>query len=167
MSILVELKKDHKKIKALCKRIKADAKLAPKRRLKTFLELADLVARHSFAEEETLYTRLKPEGDKAKALALEGYEEHHVADFLIGELKHLAVDDDHWTAKFDVLKEPLEHHIEEEEACTFAQARATFDAPELKEAGREFLELRKLDDGRAHKEGWSGTYQPAAAHGLA
>lgn len=158
MNIFVELKKDHKKIKALLKRIKADDE-APKRQLKTFLELADLVDRHSFAEEESFYERLKPEGEKARGLAFEGYEEHHVADILIHELKHLTAGGDKWNAKFEVLKEALEHHIEEEEADFFAIARKKLNRAAQAEVAREFLELRKSSQGRAKKETWSGAHQ--------
>ena len=47
----------------------------------------------------------------------------------MGELEALAVDDETWGAKAKVMKENIEHHIEEEEGEMFRQARAVFDAP--------------------------------------
>ena len=53
---------------------------------------------------------------KAKDIVLEGYQEHHVVDLLMGELEELDVTDETWGAKAIVMKENIEHHIEEEEA---------------------------------------------------
>jgi hypothetical protein len=49
---------------------------------------------------------------EARDLVSEGYQEHHVADVIIDELNAVATDDDAWGAKFKVLKENLEHHIQ-------------------------------------------------------
>jgi hemerythrin-like domain-containing protein len=147
MNILNELKKDHKQVKALCKRIKKEEDGPAKRRLKSFLQLADLLDRHTMAEEEALYERIKPEGSKGKDLALEGYEEHHVADVLIGELKNLAVED--------------EHHIDEEEEEMFEVARK-LGTKELNKAGKEFLELRNVADAIAPKGTFSGAQKRQA-----
>ena len=46
---------------------------------------------------------------------LEGFEEHHVADVIVKELENVSPGDEQWAAKFKVLKENIEHHIEEEE----------------------------------------------------
>ncbi len=156
MSIFTELKKDHKQVKALCKAIEKEEE-SPKKRLKHFLELANLLSHHTYAEEEAFYERLKPEGGKARALALEGYEEHHVADFLLSELKNLSVEDEHWTAKFTVLKESLEHHIEEEEEDMFATARKKFSKAELEQAGKAFLKLKKAGDSIPDKHTFAGS----------
>src|SRR5437868_6648866 len=77
---------------------------------------------HEMIEERVLYPALKahPQG---KDLALEGYQEHHVADLLIKELHDLPKDDERWGAKFKVLKENLDHHIGEEEGPMFRTAR--------------------------------------------
>ena len=53
---------------------------------------------------------------------LEGYEEHHVVDLLMGELERLRRDET-WGAKAKVMKENIEHHIEEEEGEMFKAAR--------------------------------------------
>ena len=52
---------------------------------------------------------------------LEGYEEHHVVDLLMGELEDLDVSDESWGAKAIVMKENVEHHMEEEEGEMFAK----------------------------------------------
>ena len=60
------------------------------------------------------YPALK-EHPKTKDIALEAYEEHHVVDMVMGEIETTAPSDETWMAKFMVMKENLEHHIEEEE----------------------------------------------------
>ena len=66
---------------------------------------------------------------------MEGYEEHHVVDEVMGEMLHLPVSDETWTAKFTVMKENLEHHIEEEERDMFEKARRALGDDELADLG--------------------------------
>ena len=77
---------------------------------------------------------------KAKDIVLEGYEEHHVVDLLMGELESLDVSDETWGAKAIVMKENIEHHIEEEEGEMFKQARQVFDRQELEDLGARMAE---------------------------
>jgi hypothetical protein len=67
---------------------------------------------------------------------LEGYEEHHVADVLLDELLDVPPDTDLWKAKVKVLKENVEHHMDEEEDELFKGARAVLDREELNPARR-------------------------------
>jgi hypothetical protein len=98
---------------------------------------------HERIEEEIFYPALK-EHPKAKDIVLEGYEEHHVVDEVMGELEATPVSDETWGAKFKVMKENIEHHIEEEEGEMFKQARQVFDDAELEELGTRMEELKKL-----------------------
>ena len=84
---------------------------------------------------------------KARDVVLEAFEEHHVVDLLMGELEALDVSDETWGAKATVMKENIEHHIEEEEGEMFPQARRVFDAAELDDLGRR-MEARKQSAGR-------------------
>ena len=63
-------------------------------------------------------------------------------DLLMVSSRTLAVDDETWGAKAQVMKENIEHHIEEEEGEMFPQARQVFDRDELAELG-ERMEKRK------------------------
>ena len=65
-------------------------------------------------------------------------------DTVMGEMLDLPFDDETWGAKFKVMKENIEHHIEEEEGEMFTQARQVFDNDELEELGSR-LELRKKE----------------------
>ena len=96
---------------------------------------------HEAIEEEIFYPALK-EHPKTKEIALEGYEEHHVVDTVMAEIEGVAYDDEKWGAKFTVMKENLEHHIEEEEGEMFKQAKQVFDQDELTQLG-ESMKARK------------------------
>ena len=64
----------------------------------------------------------------------------------MGELEATDVTDETWGAKFKVMKENIEHHIEEEEGDMFKQARQVFDDDELDELGRRMQELKQLGE---------------------
>lgn len=112
-----------------------------KTREKHFTKLKTEMQIHETIEEEIFYPALK-EHPKAKELVLEGYEEHHVVDNIMGEISQTPYDDETWGAKFSVMKENIEHHIEEEEGEMFKTARQVFSKQELEELGNR-MEQRK------------------------
>jgi hemerythrin-like domain-containing protein len=57
------------------------------------------------------------------------------------------VSDERWGAKATVMKENIEHHIEEEEGDMFKKARQVFDRGELEDLGERMAE-RKMSAGR-------------------
>jgi hemerythrin superfamily protein len=137
------LKADHEDVKALLKTLDETTERAEKTRTEGFATLKEMLQVHESIEEEILYPALK-EFSKTKDIALEAYEEHHVVDVILGELEATAVDDEQWSAKFTVMKENVEHHIEEEEGEMFRQARQVMDEDELRELG-ERMAARKSE----------------------
>ena len=112
------------------------------RRRRTILGmLAVEIAAHERKEEKVLYPALKRHRE-ARDIVLEGYQEHHVADVLLGELKNLDPTDERWGAKFTVLKESLDHHIEEEEGHMFKTARSVLGRDRLEALGRRMQAIR-------------------------
>jgi hypothetical protein len=128
------LKDDHDKVKKLLEEGDSTTERAVKTRAELFAKIKSELQVHEAIEEEVLYPALK-EHAATKEIALEAYEEHHVVDVIVGELEATPVDDEAWAAKFTVMKENLEHHIEEEEDEMFKQARKVMDASELDELG--------------------------------
>ena len=96
---------------------------------------ADLMA-HEEMEEQVFYPALRAKAT-ANEIVLEGYEEHHVIDMILDELLDLPEESEQWKAKLKVLKENIEHHIEEEEGEMFKIARQVFDAEMLEELGQK------------------------------
>jgi hemerythrin superfamily protein len=77
---------------------------------------------HSEAEEKFVYPRLQGLSE-TKDLAYEAIEEHKVVKTLLTELVSEPKGTAEWTAKLAVLKENVEHHIEEEEGPLFSKAK--------------------------------------------
>jgi hemerythrin-like domain-containing protein len=107
------LKDDHKKVKQLFKQFeKADDGKKMEIAKEVFRELEV----HSKVEEEIFYPAYKQKADEeGKETTNEAVEEHHVVDVLIKEMKAMKKVDETFEAKFTVLTENVEHHIEEEE----------------------------------------------------
>lgn len=129
------LEKDHRRFEKLMEEGEETTERARKRRTDLLSTLAAEIAAHERKEEKVLYPALKRHKE-AKDIVLEGYQEHHVADVLVGELKNMDPGDERWGAKFKVLKESLEHHIEEEEGHMFRTARSVLGRDRLEELGR-------------------------------
>jgi iron-sulfur cluster repair protein YtfE (RIC family) len=96
---------------------------------------------HELIEEKVLYLALQSH-PQARDVVLEGYQEHHVAGLIVDELLAVATDNEEWGAKFKVLKENIEHHIQEEERELFPAARRIFSREELRELAARMLALR-------------------------
>ena len=96
---------------------------------------------HEAIEEQLLYPALKPHAE-ARHIVLEGFEEHHVADVVLNELKSVATDSEKSAAKFMVLKESITHHIKEEERMMFPAARGVLAREELLALGARMRALK-------------------------
>ena len=143
MDAIKLLKEDHARIKPLLAEIKETTERAEKTRSELFSKIKQELTIHEIIEEEIFYPALK-DHPKAKDIVLEGYEEHHVVDTVMAELEDLPVDDESWGAKAKVMKENVEHHMEEEEGEMFQKARQVFDRDELEALGTR-MERRKTE----------------------
>jgi hemerythrin-like domain-containing protein len=143
MNAISLLKDDHDRVKKMLADGEETTERAEVGRTELFAKLKEEMLIHERIEEEIFYPALKAH-PKAKDIVLEGYEEHHVVDEIMGELEQTDVTDEAWGAKFKVMKENIEHHIEEEEGEMFEKARSVFSADELETLGERMLELKKL-----------------------
>ena len=141
MDALKLLKEDHDRFKKLLEEGEETTERARVGRRELFQRLKRELEIHERMEEEVLYPALK-EHPKAKDIVLEGYEEHHVADMIVAELAETDYSDERWGAKWKVLKESLEHHIEEEEDDMFKKARNIFAKEELEVMGEAMEAIR-------------------------
>lgn len=142
MDAISLLKADHDKVKRLLEELETTTERGVKTRSELYVTIKGELTIHEEIEEEIFYPALK-QHPKAKELVLEGYEEHHVVDALMAELEDLDVADETWGAKAQVMKENVEHHIEEEETEMFKQARQVFDRQELQDLG-DRMAARKI-----------------------
>src|SRR3546814_7828725 len=97
MTILKLLKKDHDKVKDLLSQIQEAQDT--KRRSALFKEFKTEMTAHNRAEEKVFYGRME-QHDETKQIALEGEEEHAVANRLIDSLARTsAKGSDRWSAR--------------------------------------------------------------------
>jgi polyhydroxyalkanoate synthesis regulator phasin len=141
MDALQLLKTDHDKVKKLLAEGESTTERGEKTRTELFATIKGELMVHERIEEEIFYPALR-DHPKAKEIVLEGYEEHDVVDTIMGELENTDVTDETWGAKFKVMKENIEHHIEEEETEMFKQARAVFEREELEDLGNRMADLK-------------------------
>jgi hypothetical protein len=141
MDAVTLLKDDHDKVKKILNDLDSTTERGVKTREELFAKVKLELEVHETIEEEIFYPALK-EHPKLKDLVLEAYEEHHVVDTVMAEIRDVPYDDETWGAKLTVMKENVEHHIEEEEDEMFKQARQVFSTEELVELG-DRMQARK------------------------
>ena len=136
------LEAEHRRFEELLAKGEKTTERARTTRRELLKTLSDALNAHELMEEKVLYPALQSH-PQARDIVLEGYEEHHVADLIVKELKEVATDDEAWGAKFKVLKENIEHHIEEEEGEMFRSARGIFSREELLELADRMHAVRR------------------------
>jgi hemerythrin-like domain-containing protein len=142
VNALTMLMDDHKKVKGLLADLESTTERGVKTRQELFSKIKQELTVHEIIEEEIFYPALK-EHPRAKEIVLEGIEEHNVVDTIMGELEALPVEDETWGAKAKVMKENIEHHIEEEEGEMFDKARQVFDREELETLGDQMARRKE------------------------
>lgn len=100
-------------------------------------ELYTMLEAHTKAEEKTFYKDLE-KSEQTQEIVLEGIEEHHVADVLLEEIIKLRSNDKRLKAKLMVLKENVEHHVQEEEQQMFPKARRMMDTQWAEQMAQKF-----------------------------
>lgn len=103
---------------------------------------------HSRGEEKTLYslTRLRVKSQDLKESLLltnESYEDHHLADKILAEMKSINNRSERWIPLLRLLKENLERHMQEEEDELFSIASALFSKDEQAILLNDYLEARE------------------------
>lgn len=173
--IIKMLKDDHKKVKELFDRFEATDDTEEQRTI-VHQALQELEI-HSAIENTIVYPALAEETENEESLD-EAYEEHHVVELLIAELKAMnGSSGGRFAAKFMVLAENVRHHIKEEESELLPKLERsdadldgiTEEAVDLKNrlmADPSLLEDMKSEDGESGSSrsgSWSGSSQGASA----
>jgi hypothetical protein len=128
------LKADHEKVSAIFEKLEPTTERAVKTREELFEKLQQELDIHARIEEEIFYPVLKKEAE-TREITMEGFEEHKIVKQLLSEMASLSVESEEWTAKLKVLKENVEHHVEEEEGEMFKSAREVLSAEQVEELG--------------------------------
>ena len=136
------LKKDHEKVSGIFEKLDATTERGVKTREELFTQLKQELEVHARIEEEIFYPLLK-EASETEELTLEAFEEHAVVKQLLAELEALPKDDETWGAKLTVLKENVEHHVEEEEGELFDGAREVLSREQIDQLGTRMEEAKR------------------------
>ena len=120
----------HEEAKALFKKIE---RAEDDEKQDLFERVADALAVHATIEEKQFYPATR--NARTEEMLQEAVEEHLTTKRLIADLLEMTPDDPQFDAKIAVLKEQVEHHIEEEEAELFPKVRRMFKADEIEDLG--------------------------------
>jgi len=124
------LKMQHEEAKKLFEQIEA---AEDENKEEIFEQLADALAVHATIEEKHFYPATK--NARTEELLQEAVEEHLGVKRLIADLLEMSPEDAQFDAKVKVLKEQVEHHVEEEEGELFPKVKKMFKEDELDDLG--------------------------------
>jgi len=132
------LKKQHREVATLFRKtLNSDQ---PKEKAQLTQEIVEKLTLHASIEEEIFYPAFREEAggtQKVEDSVLEAYEEHHVVKLLLEEIAEADPKDENFDAKMTVLKEIVEHHVEEEEGEMFPAAEKKLGDERLEELAAE------------------------------
>jgi iron-sulfur cluster repair protein YtfE (RIC family) len=134
MDAIALLKTDHEKVAGIFEKLEETTERAEKTREELFLKLKQELDLHAHIEESIFYPAIK-QAEETRDITMEALQEHHVVKVLLRELDAMPVGSETWTAKLKVLKENVEHHVEEEEGEMFKKARTVLSREQLEELG--------------------------------
>lgn len=142
------LKQDHKKVSGIFEKLEPTTENAIKTREELFTQLKQELDVHAEIEEQIFYPAIK-EAEKTHDITLEAIEEHNVIKTLLSELDAEPKDTEEWGAKLTVLKENVEHHVEEEETEMFPKSKKVLSEVEVEVLGTRMAEAKKQLQTRA------------------
>jgi hypothetical protein len=138
MDALSMLKKQHREVEALFK--KAEKAKQPNQRRDLVDQIATKLELHAKLEEEIVYPAIREvKNKKAEEMVFEAYEEHAVVKLVLAQLPDVDPEDERFHAKITVLKELVEHHVEEEEKEMFKLAQK-LGKEELRSLGEQMMQ---------------------------
>jgi iron-sulfur cluster repair protein YtfE (RIC family) len=143
MDALELLKQDHEKVADLFE--EADDSDDQPQKERIFEKIKTELETHTYIEETVFYPALEKHED-LKELVKEAYEEHRQVKTLLTEITGLVAGSEKFDAKLKVMKENVEHHVEEEENEMFPKVRRVLDDKKLETLGRELAAAKQ--DGR-------------------
>lgn len=124
------LKEQHRKVEALFKQIEG----ARSRKEELVTELANDLAGHMKIEQDIFYPRVR---ELDEDLVLESFEEHSLAEVALKRLLETSPEEETFDARLSVLKELIQHHVQEEEKSLFPKVDKKLDAEESEQLASE------------------------------
>jgi len=141
--ILQDLYEDHREVAGMIDTLLKTTDGSERNRL--FKEMMTKLVAHLEAEQRVLYKKMeKSEDEKTRKFAFEGTNEHQIAEQQLQQMaKARNKAGEQWTAQLTVLRELVNHHVEEEESTGWSCARKEFDREELDKMRDQFRRLKE------------------------
>ncbi len=147
MDAIKLLMADHRALQSLVNKVHETKEKAVKTRHDLFAKIKYEASIHEKAEEKFLYNLLK-KYKISRPNALEHKVEVGLMNSLLRQLSQTDPSSELWTAKFTVLKEITDHHIEEEESEFFPQAVRLIPYEDLQKVGEQIEAFKKQHKAR-------------------
>ena len=140
--ILDTLQTEHDEVQALLDRLVESENGREQKSLVARIQQA--LIPHTKAEEKVVYDAvLALKGKDAKIDGNEGYLEHSLASETLKKLGKLTANGPEFLAAAKVLRELVNHHIQEEERNIWAQVQENFSDEQRGQMNRDFLAAKK------------------------
>lgn len=137
------LKDQHREVEQLFSAF--DKASSPDDKEELFETIADKLAIHTRIEEQYFYPAVTAK--KTEDMVLEAFVEHTSIKRLLADLLESDAEDPKFEAQMKVLKEQVEHHVEEEEEQLFPAAKKVLTKDELVALAQEMTALQtELED---------------------
>jgi hemerythrin-like domain-containing protein len=160
MDAIKLLMQQHREVEKLFEQFEKLGEGAKKTKAEICKKVSDALAIHAEIEEKIFYPASKDA--RTEEMLLEAVEEHLAAKRVIADLIETPPDDEHFDARMKVLKEQIEHHVEEEEDELFPEAKKVLDKERLEELGEEMQAMvEELEEGEPRLDVPNQTDQPA------
>jgi hemerythrin superfamily protein len=133
------LEQQHREVEELFEEFEVTGEGARKTKERLCREISDQLAVHAEIEEKIFYPESKQE--ETEELLREAVEEHLSMKRVLADLLETSVEDEQFDARMKVLKEQVEHHVEEEEKELFPKVRKACSKEELEDMGARMQAL--------------------------
>jgi len=147
MDIYQILKQEHDEVQDMLDQ-QIEGKKSGKGQDQMLKEIQQHLSIHLSGEEKLLYPLLTKD-EESKEDAFEAFEEHHVAKLTLNELMKMSPEDERWHAKLKVLKELIDHHVQEEERNLFKVAKKVISSEQAKEIGQKYQQEKEKQLGKS------------------
>ena len=140
MDAIKLLTEQHREVEELFEKFEKAGENAMKKKLDLCRRIADALAVHATIEEKIFYPATKDA--RTEELLQEAVEEHLAAKRIIADVVEENFDgDEELAAKMSVLKEQVEHHVEEEEEELFPKVKKARSQEELEDMGQRMQQM--------------------------
>ena len=146
MNAIELLIQDHETVKKLLEELSSTTERAVKKRSELLARIEQELQIHTALEEQILYPAIKQAGGKEEEkMYYEAKEEHRTVDSLVlPDLLQTDTGTVEFAGRVKVMKELLEHHIEEEEGELFPTAKKLLGNQALEEMGVAMQAHKKM-----------------------